>query len=120
MYAFPCFTFSTACSFYMLTNTKVIKGARIFATPYIRAAESTNFKRLRLQLRLWAENIDSESNSDYASIPAKHKLLHPKNSNMMESFFDFYFDYIQKDDLAIQHPFALNADAAGRGYHWFH
>ena len=34
-----------------------------------RDAESTNYMRLQLQFRLQPKNIDSDSNSDFASIP---------------------------------------------------
>ena len=41
-----------------------------------RAAESTNFRQLRLRLR--PENIDSDCNSDSDSTPAQQQLFHPK------------------------------------------
>ena len=46
----------------------------------IRAAESTNFKRLRLQLILRPENIDSDSNSDSASTPTQQGIFFPKKA----------------------------------------
>ena len=77
-----------------------------------RAAESTNFERLRLR----PENIDSHSSSDSASTPIEQQLFHPKKSDMMWSFLDAHFDNIQKGDKVIHRPFALTAEAADSGY----
>ena len=81
-----------------------------------RAAESTNFERLRLQLRLRPENIDSDSNSDFASTPAQQEVFHRKKSNMMWHFLDFPFDCIETGDAVIEHPLSLTADAASHDY----
>ena len=48
-----------------------------------RAAESTDFKRLQLLLRLRPGNIDSDSSSDSTSTQPNKKKMHCKNSNMM-------------------------------------
>ena len=50
-----------------------------------------DFKRLRLQLRLRPENIDSDCNSDSASTPTQQEYFHPKMSNVIWSFSWFSF-----------------------------
>ena len=59
-----------------------------------RAAESTNFKRLRLRLR--PENTDSDSSSDSASTP--DSIL--KRAIWCNHFLDFTFDCIQMGSTA--------------------
>ena len=88
-----------------------------------RAAEETNFKRLRLR----PENIDSDSNSD----PLRPNMRQFKKNNMMQPFSWFGFRLNPTSDTAIvlplhscgtranRQPLVLTADTAGRVYHWF-
>ena len=76
-----------------------------------RAAESTIFKRLRLQLRLRPGNIDSDSNS--ASTPTEHGVSIPQEQCDM-AIFHFPFACIQTSHGVIEHPLAVTADETCR------
>ena len=86
-------------------------------TPDIRAAESTIFKRLQLRLRLRPENSTPTPTPTPLRLQSNKRFSILKRTILCSHFLDFPFDCIQTGGTVIQHPFALTADAAGRGHH---
>ena len=80
-----------------------------------------------LQSRWISSDSDSDSDSNLkistpTPTPNPLRLLPSKGNSISKGptccshFLHFHFDCIQKGEMAIQHPFALAAHAAGRGY----
>ena len=90
----------------------------IFVTAGSGAAESTNFKWLRLRPLHRPENIDSDSN--FASTPAQQWAFHSKNEQYDITMpLISFFHCNQTGDVVVQHTFALTAEASSRGYRGF-